>query len=51
MDRRSVFDQTHLNGRWPSLEGRLMRDPENFHDLPGNRPYEKRLAYNDRSNN
>ena len=51
MDRRSLFDQRYLNGRWPSLEGRLIRDPENFHDLVGGRPYEKRLEYSDRRNN
>ena len=51
MDRRSLFDQRYLNGRWPSLEGRLIRDPENFHDLVGGRPYEKRVEYNERRTN
>ena len=32
------------------MEGRLIRDPENFHDLPPGRPFEKRLEYNRRRN-
>ena len=50
MDRRSTFDEKYLRGPWPSLEGRLIRDPENFHDLAGGRPYEKRVGYNQRRN-
>ena len=50
MDRRSQFDERYLKGRWPSLEGRLIRDPETWHDQVGGRPYERRVAYNERRN-
>ena len=51
MDRRSIFAERHLEERWPPLEKRLIRDPETFRDLPGGRPFLKRVEYNARRNN
>ena len=50
MDRRSIFAERHLEERWPPLEKRLIRDPETFRDLPGGRPFLKRVEYNNRRN-
>ena len=51
MDRRSIFAERHLEERWPALEKRLIGDPETFRDLPGGRPFLKRVEYNARRNN
>ena len=51
MDRRNIFAERHLEERWPTLEERLIRGPQTFRDLPGGRPFLKRLEYNKRRNN
>ena len=51
MDPRQTFAMNHLDQRWPSLEGGLIRDSVNWSDLPPGRPFAKRVDYNMRRNN